>query len=306
MMKVLKRIRKALSKPSRILIYFLDKSYINKFISDKAFLKMKYRLVMGEKLNLKNPKTYNEKLQWLKLYNHEDHMTMMADKYEVRKYIADTIGEEYLIPMIGVWDSVDDIDFNSLPDQFAMKCNHTSGNGVVICKDKSKLDIEKTKKEMKKAMKMDYFSQNREWPYKNIKRRIIAEKYMVDESGTQLKDYKFFCFGGEVKAMFVATDRGVDTRFDFFDNDFNHLDMLNGHENAVNPISKPRGFEEMKALAEKLSVGMPHARVDFYDINGKVYFGEITFYHWGGFVPFEPKEWDYTFGSWITLPTKNI
>lgn len=306
MRKVLKRVKKALVNPRYILIYFIDKPYINRFIPDKAFLKIKYRLVMGEKLDLKEPQTYNAKLQWLKLYNRSDDMTMMADKYAVRKYVADTIGEEYLIPLIGVWDSVDEIDFDSLPNQFAMKCNHTSGNGVVICKDKSKLDIEKTKKELKKAMKMDYSLQNREWHYKNIKRKIIAEKYMVDESGTQLKDYKFFCFDGEVKAMFVATDRGVDTRFDFYDSDFNHLNMLNGHENAVNPISKPCGFDKMKALAEKLSVGLPHARIDFYDINGKVYFGEVTFYHWSGFTPFEPKEWDYTFGSWITLPSENI
>ena len=303
-MNVLSKIKNILKKPSRVVLYVLAKPWINRFIPDKTFLKLEYRFVMGKKLNLKNPRTYNEKLQWLKLYNRKDEYTMMADKYAVREYVEKNIGEEYLIPLIGVWDSVEEIDFDALPHQFALKCNHTSGDGVIICKDKSALDIEKTKKDLKKAMKTDFSLQNREWPYKNIKRKIIAEKYMVDESGTQLKDYKFFCFNGEVKAMFVATDRGVDTRFDFYDSEFNHLDILNGHENAVKPISKPEGFDEMLTLAEKLSAGLPHIRVDFYDINGKVYFGEVTFYHWSGFTPFEPEDWDYTFGSWIELPEK--
>ena len=306
MIKILKKIRKLLNKPSHVLLYLFDKSFINSFIPDKTFLKMKYRLVMGEKLDLENPQTYNAKLQWLKLYNRKDYMTMMADKYAVRKYVADTIGEEYLIPLIGVWDSVDDIDFDSLPNQFAMKCNHTSGNGVVICKDKSKLDIEKTKKELKKAMKMDYSSQNREWPYRNIKRNIIAEKYMVDESGTQLKDYKFFCFNGQVKAMFLLADRGIDTSLNFYDENFNKLPFERGYKNISKPMSKPVGFEKMKELAGVLSKGLTHARIDFYDINGKIYFGEITFYPGGGFEKFNPKEWDYTFGSWINLPPKNI
>lgn len=305
-MKVLKKVKKILNKPSCILLFFLDKPFISRFISDKAFLKMKYRLVMGEKLNLKNPQTYNAKLQWLKLYNREDYMTMMADKYEVRKYVADTIGQEYLIPLIGVWDSVDDIDFDSLPNQFAMKCNHTSGNGVVICKDKATLDMAKTKKEMKKAMKMDYSLQNREWHYKNIKRKIIAEKYMVDESGTQLKDYKFFCFNGEVKAMLLAADRGIDTALNFYDEHFNKLPFERGCKNISKPMPKPAGFEKMKELAKALSKYLTHARIDFYDINGKIYFGEITFYPGSGYKKFKPEEWDYTFGSWITLPTKNI
>lgn len=255
---------------------------------------------MGKKLDLKNPQTFNEKLQWLKLYDRNPEYTKMVDKYEVRKYIADKIGEEYLIPLLGVWDKFDDIDFSTLPDQFVLKCTHDSG-GLVICKDKSKLDIEAARKKINKCLKRNFYKLTREWPYKNVKPRIIAEKLMVDESGTELKDYKIFCFNGDPKAMFIATDRPHDTRFDFFDTEFNHLPFTNGHPNATKEIKRPKGLEEMVQLAEKLSQGMKQVRIDFYDINGKVYFGEITFFHWSGMVPFEPEEWDYKFGEWINI-----
>lgn len=275
-------------------------------IPDETFLKIKFIYRMGYKLNLKTPKTYNEKLQWLKLNFHKPIMTTMVDKDAAKKYVAELIGDEYIIPTLGVWDSVDEIDFDKLPNQFVLKCTHDSG-GLVVCKDKSSLDIEKAKSKLQRALKNNYYYSNREWPYLNVPKRIICEQYMEDESGYELKDYKWFCFDGEPKALFIASDRqvsGEETKFDFFDSDFNHLPFTNGHPNATRQINKPAGFEKMKELAAVLSKGWPHLRVDFYDINGKVYFGELTFYHWSGMTPFNPKEWDVKFGEWITLPSK--
>ncbi len=282
--------------------------YVNsehsKKLNDEKYTKLKYRAYMKKKLNLENPVTYNEKIQWLKLYDHNPLYTTLVDKYEVKNYVANLIGEEYIIPTLGVWDSFDDIDFNSLPEQFVLKCTHDSG-GLTICTDKEKLDRELSKQKMEKYLKRNYYLQSREWPYKNVKPRIIAEKYMEDETSNELRDYKFFCFDGKAKMMFIATERqnkDTETRFDFFDTDFNHIDMKNGHPNADKPITKPVNFEKMIELAEILSKGIPHVRVDFYEVNGKVYFGEMTFHHWSGFVPFEPEEWDATIGSWIKLP----
>ncbi len=272
-------------------------------MGDEAYVKFAYWCCMGKRLNLKNPQTYNEKLQWLKLYNRRPEYTQYVDKHDVRNFVRDKIGEEYLVPFLGVWESFEEIDFNRLPDQFVLKCTHDSG-GLVICKDKKNLDKEAARKKIEKCLGVNYYHYLREWPYKNVKPRIIAEPYLVDESGTQLKDYKFFCFDGKVKAMFIASDRGIDTRFDFYDENFNHMPMINGHPNADVPPEKPVGFETMKQLAETLSAGMPHARIDFYDCNGKIYFGEITLFHWSGLVPFEPEEYDRKFGDWIKLPEK--
>lgn len=271
------------------------------WLSDKSYVKLAFRIFMKRKLNLKNPTTYNEKLQWLKLYDHNPNYTDLVDKYTVRKYISEKIGEKYLIPIIGVWDKFEDIDFSIFPDRFVLKCTHDSG-GVVICKDKNKLDIEAVRKKINKCLKRNYFISNREWPYKNIKPRIIAEEYMVEESETQLKDYKFFCFNGKVKILFVASDRGMDTRFDFYTPDFNHLPFMQHYMNSNKIINKPLGLNEMISLAEKLSSGMTHVRVDFYDIKGKVYFGEMTFFHFSGIEKFEPEKWDYVLGKWLELP----
>ena len=271
------------------------------WMPDSMYLKIQFRLALHRKLDLENPKSYNEKIQWLKLHDRKPEYTMMVDKYAVRKYIAETIGEQYSISLVGgPWNSFDEIDFDKLPDQFVLKCNHDSG-GLVICKDKSKLDRDAARKKIKKSMRRNFYWANREWPYKNVKPCIIAEKYMVDDSGYELKDYKFFCFDGEPKAMFIATDRNVDTKFDFFDMEFNHLPFTNGHPCADITPEKPKTFEEMKRLARILSKGIKQVRVDFYEINGQVYFGELTFSHWSGMVPFEPIEWDYIFGEWINL-----
>lgn len=278
-----------------------------RFLSDEAYIRLMYRCRFGRKINLKNPKTFNEKVQWLKLYDRRPEYTTMVDKYEAKKHVADIIGEEYIIPTLGVWNRFEDIDFESLPNQFVLKCTHDSG-GLVIVKDKTKLDIEATKAKINRSLKSNYYYCGREWLYKNVKPRIIAEKYMVDESGYELKDYKLFCFDGFAKAMFIASDRqipGEETKFDFYNMKFEHLPFTNGHPNAKHEIHRPDSFGRMKELAEKLSKGIPNARVDFYDINGQVYFGEITFSHWSGFVPFNPEKWDSSFGEWIKLPEKN-
>ena len=275
--------------------------------SDRKFLEALFPLRVGYKLNLDNPRTFNEKLQWLKLYDRKPVYTKMVDKYEAKKYVADIIGEEYIIPTLAVYDKVEDIDFDALPQQFVLKCTHDSG-GLVICRDKSKLDKAVAIKKLRDGLKRNYFYQNREWPYKDLKPRIIAEQYMEDESGYELKDYKFFCFDGEPKCLFVATDRGKkdeDTKFDFYDIEFNHLPFLNGHPNAKVAPVKPENYEEMVDVARKLSQGMCHVRVDLYNVKGKIYFGELTFFHWSGMTPFEPIEWDYKMGEMIKLPIIN-
>ncbi len=271
------------------------------FINDKLYIRLIYFSRMHKYLNLNNPQTYNEKLQWLKLYDKKSEYTKLVDKYEVKDYVAGIIGKEHVIPTIGVWDNAEEIEFKTLPNQFVLKTTHDSG-GLFICKDKATINEKLIKEKMSKSLKRNYFQLHREYPYKNVKRRIIAEEFMIDDSGKGLKDYKFFCFDGVPKIMFVATDRPIDTRFDFFDMDFNHLPIKQGHPQATRPIVKPKGFEEMKKLATELSQGFPHVRVDFYDINGQIYFGEYTFFHYSGFVPFYPEEWDSILGSWLQLP----
>ena len=290
------------------IVYKLNRMGVLNVLSDKAYVKLMYKTNFGKKLNLEDPKTYNEKLQWLKLYNRDPKYSRLVDKYEVKDYVAKVIGEEYIISTLGVWEKFDDIDFNSLPNQFVIKCTHDSG-GLVICKDKSKFNLDKAKAKIEKSLKTNYYKLGREWPYKNVKPRIIAEEYMEDKETEELRDYKFFAFDGEAKAVFIATDRQIEneeTKFDFFDMEYNHLPFTNGHPNAKVIPKKPANFDKMKELAGKLSKGIPQARVDFYEVNGKVYFGEITFFHWGGLKPFNPEEWDYTFGSWIKLPERKM
>ena len=279
-------------------------SKLSRLLTDKQYLKL-VGYTKGIKFNFEKPTSFNEKLQWLKLYDRKPEYTRMVDKYEAKKYVADKIGEQYVIPTLGVWDKFEDIDFDSLPNQFVLKCTHDSG-GLVICRDKSTLNLQFASKKIKKGLKQNYYWSCREWPYKNVKPRIIAEQYMEDEKTSELRDYKFFCFDGEAKLLFIATDRqteGEETKFDFFDMEYNHLPFTNGHPNAKVPPEKPICFDEMRALAEKLSAGIPHLRVDFYEVNGKVYFGELTFFHWSGMKPFEPEEWDEIIGGWIKLPS---
>ena len=272
--------------------------------NDKQYISLRYFAAMGKRMNWDNPQTYNEKLQWLKLYDHKPIYSTMVDKYEAKKYVANIIGDKYIIPTLAVYDKVEDIDFDALPNKFVLKCTHDSG-GLVICRDKSKLDKKAALKKLKKRMNGNYYYWKREWPYKNIKPRIIAEQYMEDDQFHDLRDYKFFCFDGEMKVLFIATERHLkneETKFDFFDADYVHLNIRNGHPNASQPPAKPKTFEEMKKLAGILSKNIPQLRVDFYEVNGKAYFGELTFFHWSGLVPFVPEEWDSIFGRWLKLP----
>ncbi len=278
------------------------------WLPDKVFLEAAFRARFGRKLNLNNPETFNEKLQWLKLYNRKPEYTKMVDKYLVRDYVKEKIGEEYLIPLLGVWDDPEKIDFNELPMQFVLKCNHNSGLGMCICKDKNSLDINKVKEELKKGINQNYYLTSREWPYKDVPRRIIAEKYMVDESGYELKDYKFYCFDGKVKLVMINSDRmsSEKTKANYFDENYQPLDFVWGYENAEIPPQKPEKFEEMKYLAEKLSEGITHVRIDFYQTPSGIYFGEITFFDGSGFDAIEPIEWDYKIGSWLKLPMEKV
>lgn len=300
---MLKKFLKHLNHPTDFLLY-LSIFGLYDFLSDETYLKFMYRIRMGKKLNLKNPQTFNEKLQWLKLYGRKPEYTIMADKYAVRKYIADTIGEEYLIPLLGVWDNPDDIDFDKLPDQFVLKCNHNSGLGMCICKDKSKLDINKVKKELKKGLEQDYYLTAREWPYKNVPRKIIAEKYMEEKPDTGLNDYKFFCFNGIPKLILVCSDRFSNDGLceDFYDTDWNLLNLRRPDtSNSKQPQKQPQRFGDMLRLAAVISENIPFARVDFYEIKGKIYFGEITFFPASGLKRFTPEEWDLKLGKLIDL-----
>lgn len=272
------------------------------FWGDEAFLRTYFWCNLGYILNLNNPKTYNEKLQWLKLHDQRPEYTRMVDKIEAKEYVRTIIGDEYIIPTLTIYDNVEDVDFDKLPNQFVIKCTHDSG-GVVVCRDKNNIDKTKILKKLKKGLKQDFTYLTREYPYKSVKPRLIAEEYMEDEDG-ELKDYKIFCFNGEPKISFVASDRqkeDEETKFDFYDIEWNHLPFTNGHPNGL-PIPKPKNYGLMLDLARKLSKGIPHVRVDLYNVNGRIYFGELTFFHWSGFIPFEPEEWDYKLGEWLQLP----
>lgn len=285
---------------------WLAAKHLMDWMDDVTYLKLRYRASFGKKMNLKHPVTFNEKLQWLKLYNRKPEYTIMVDKVKAKEYAAKMLGEEYIIPTLGVWDSPDEIDFDSLPNQFVLKCNHNSGLGMCICRDKENLDIEKVKFNLKRGMEENYFLSGREWPYQNVPRKIIAEKYMVDHNDTDLNDYKFFCFNGEPAIMFVSSDRKNKVCFDYYDMNLHHLELKQGGENYHGLIHLPKHFDEMKKLASKLAQGIPHVRLDFYEINDRVYFGEITFFDSSGFAKFEPASWDIKLGNMIELPSKDI
>lgn len=291
---------KALKQPRKLLYYTTVK--LVDLLPDSTYLKMIFYARLGYRLNLKNPKSFNEKIQWLKLYDKHPEYTKMVDKVDAKEYVASIIGQEYIIPTFGVWDSIQDIDWEKLPQQFVVKSTNDSG-GVVVCKDKSLFNVDKAVEKLQRTGNRDYTKINKEYPYHNVSHRYIAEQYLEDESGFELKDYKIFCFNGVPKFLFVATGRQQnDTRFDFFDCKFNHLPVTNGHPNADIQPTKPQNFEEMLEIASRLSQGIPHVRVDLYNVKGRIYFGELTFFHWSGIVPFEPIEWDYKFGEYIKLP----
>lgn len=302
MLKKIKKIIKYITKPSLIILK-LNRAGFFKKLSDSTAISMVYKLKTKKSLNLLNPKTFNEKIQWLKLHDRKDIYTTMVDKYEVKKYVADAIGEEFIIPTLGIFNSFDEIDFDKLPQSFVIKCTHDSG-GLVIVKDKSKLDIKKAKKTINKSLKRNFYFVGREWPYKNVKPRIIVEELMSND-GKELEDYKVHNFNGIPKIILVCKDRYKDTGLteDFFDVSWNHLDIKRQiHDNSKNEISKPEKLEQMIELSKKLSKDIPFVRTDFYIIKGKVYFGEITFYPASGFEVFVPDKWDEKLGDWLKLP----
>lgn len=275
-------------------------------LSDKLYLQLRYRLVIGKKLHLKHPQTFNEKLQWLKLYDRRPEYTVMVDKVKAKEYVASKIGEDYIIPTFGVWEDPDEIDFDALPDQFVLKCNHSSG-GLCICTDKRKLDIPKVKEELRKGLRDNYYLHGREWPYKDVPRRILAEKFMVDDNRADkaLLDYKFFCFNGRADNVMVCTERETGhPKFYHFDRDWNLLpytkDGIEAHVDFY--MAKPKEMDNMFQLAELLSAGILHVRVDFYIINHQIYFGELTFYQSSGFDLDFTEEADQKLGQLIHLP----
>jgi len=283
-------------------MFYFTKNLIRHLIPDSIWLRYLYRKRIGKKLNLKNPQTFNEKLQWLKLHDRKPEYTMMVDKYEVKQYVAEKIGEQYIIPTLGVWDKFDDIDFDSLPNQFVLKCTHDSG-GLIIVKDKDTFDKISAKKKITRCLRRNYFWQNREWPYKNVKPRIIAEKFMSDSHEEGLFDYKFMCFNGKCKYIFTVTNRyspkGLNVTF--FDTNWNKQVFERHYKSDLNEINKPKKLDEMVLIAEKLSVGITFDRIDLYEIDGKIYFGEITFFPGSGCEEFNPEEWDKTLGDCLEL-----
>lgn len=274
------------------------------WMNDSLFLKTIYWLRFGKHLNLSEPVDYNEKLQWLKLYDHRPEYVTMVDKIAVKEFVADCIGPEYIIPTLGVWTKPEDIDWDVLPNEFVLKWNHDSGS-IVICKNKKSFNREDALKKLSHGAKVNGFWYGREWPYKRVSPLILAEKFMEDDLTKELRDYKVFTFGGKAYMLLVATERqkaGVEVKFDFFDKKRNHLNLINDHANASIIPELPESFDEIMDLAERIAKGYPHLRVDFYEVNGRVYFGEITLYHGSGLMTFKPDWWNRTLGDLIKLP----
>lgn len=281
-------------------------SFVKKLLQllpDKPYLKIKYYLCCREHLSFKKPKTFNEKLQWLKIYDRNPAYISLVDKYEVKKVVGKKIGFEHIIETYGVWDSFNEIDFDALPDRFVLKCTHDSGS-VTICKDKTTFNKEEAGSKLDRALKNDVFRSGREWPYKNVRPRILAEAYMEDSRLGELRDYKFFTFNGVPKYVHIVSNRqnpNEETYGDFFDMDYQHVELTIGHNNAPTPPDKPVNFEKMIEFAKILSQGTKQLRVDFYEVEGKLYFGELTFFHDSGFGDILPESWNRKLGDLIDL-----
>ena len=272
-------------------------------IPDDEFLKLEFEVLLGEKLKLEAPETFNEKLQWLKLYNRKPEYSTMVDKHSAKEYVAERMGTDCIIPTLGVWDCFEDIDFDTLPEKFVLKCTHDSG-GVVVCKDKNKLNRRKAKSILEKSLKCNFYLRHREWPYKNVKPRIIAEQFLEDMD--ELVEYKMFCFDGKVKMILVCKGQahsGGRTN-DYCDVNLQRLPFTSLNPNSAGELKVPDELPQLISFAETLSKGIPQLRVDTYLADGKIYFGELTFFHNSGFCSFDPPEWDKILGDWITLPEK--
>ena len=288
-------------KTPRLIGGYIIRHFLSRQLSDEKFVRWEYFFQVGRFPNLDNPKTFNEKLQWLKLNNIHPEYTKLVDKYLAKQYVEQQIGSGYIIPTLGVWNDFTEIDFSKLPNQFVLKTTHDSG-GVAIVKDKSTVDMRKIRRRIERSLRHNYYYDNREYPYKDVKPRIIAEKYMVDESGTELKDYKIFCFSGVPKIIQVDYDRFVKHKRNLYDTEWNRLPFtLKFPTNWNREFNKPKNLDKMLEIAAKLSVGYPHLRVDLYNINGNIYFGELTFFHGSGHEKFTPDEWNLKLGDWINL-----
>ncbi len=302
-------VKYILQNPRRIFPLLGSKGFMN-WLPDELYIKIQFRLAMGTWPDLKNPKTFNEKLQWTKLYDRNPLYTTLVDKYAVRRYIREKIGEEYLIPLVGgPWNSTKEIDFDALPEQFVLKCNHDSG-GLVVCRDKKNFDRKAATDRLECALKKNFYWECREWPYKNVKPCIIAEKYMEDGNQRQgLIDYKFFCFNGEPRFMYVS--QGLEdhstAKISFYDLKGRELPFKRTDFAAFEHIPYiPENIDKMVSLAETIAkdVGSSFVRCDLYEINRKIYFSELTFTPCSGLLPFDPPEWDKILGSWIELPAR--
>lgn len=276
------------------------------YCPDALFQKWDFYMMTGRKLNLRNPVTFQDKLQWLKLHNRNPLYTTLVDKYAVRKWVADKIGEKYLVPLYGVYNSFDEIDFDKLPNEFVLKCTHDSGS-VVICKDKSSFDIDAAREKLNKGLAREQFYLSREWPYKNVPHRIICEALLKNKNGEDLRDYKLFCFNEVVKIICVISDRESETgeKINYYDSLWSPLPMK--HDSFPNNDEgdpRPRNLNDMLCIAKKISLGMPFVRVDFYNCNDMIYFGEITFFPSGGYRLFVPDKYNYILGEWLELPSE--
>lgn len=300
---ITKKIMHYLIEPSSILIK-LD-SYGPFHMKDLHFLRIQYKNALKKNPNLESPQTFNEKLQWLKLHDRNPKYTKMVDKYLVKEYIKDVIGDKYIIPTLGVYDSFDKINFANLPNQFVIKCTHDSG-GLVICKNKEKLDKKGTKRKINKSLKRNYYYAGREWPYKNVKPRIIVEPLISDGINDDLTDYKFMCFNGKVHYIFTCTERfnNDGLKVTFFDTNWNVMPFERHYPKSKKLIKQPSNLRKMIELSEKLSKDIPFVRIDFYEVNNKIKFGEITFYPGNGMEEFTPEIWDKKLGDLIVLPKK--
>lgn len=297
------KIKVLMKNPRYVINYIKTNGKFNN-LSTREVIELKYKRKMGYKLNLSNPITFNEKLQWLKLNWKDERATICADKYLVRDFVAQRIGSEYLSKLIAVYDSVEEIDFDYLPEQFVLKGTHGSGFNI-ICREKSNVNWNEKKIEMNRWLNTNYYWNNREPVYKDIQPRIIAEELLHQKDSDELRDYRFFCFHGEPK--FIAVDFSITdkskTRRNIYNLDWNLLDVEISYprELQVN-LQKPEKLDEMIELSRKLAEGFPHARVDFYYIDDKIIFGEITFFHQNGMAEIKPSKFDEAMGSWINLP----
>lgn len=301
-----KRLYKAITHPSDLLEYIIHKTGVAEGLDDERYLRLIYFIKFHHRLNLDNPTTYNEKLQWLKLHDHNPKYPIMVDKITAKDYVASIIGKEYIIPTLAVYDSVEDIRLEELPEQFVLKTNHSGGNsGVVICSDRSSFDLEAAKKKLQHSLNTDMFPHSREWPYSQIKPRVFAEKYMSDSNGSAPDDYKVHNFNGVPKVILVCRDRFKDSGLtsDFYSEKWEHLNIQRPlHVNSSKPAERPKELDKMLELSETLSKDIPFVRTDFYSIEGKLYFGELTFYPASGFQRFIPEEWDKKLGEWLVIP----